>query len=79
MKMHREKYLELMRKFSQELHEVGVTDSMCELIGDQCEQHPNIISTSTGPITVSKFVYRHAGYLVEAENTVKLTIKKCDP
>ena len=73
---NREKYLELMRKFSQELHEVGVTETMKGLISDQCEQHPNVISTSTGPQLVAKFTYQHDGYLIEARNIVELVVKK---
>ncbi len=77
--MHREKYLELLRKFAQELHEVGVTESMKERIQDQCEQHPNVISTGTGQVVVSRFVYRHDGYVIEAKNLVELTVKTCAP
>ncbi len=76
---NREKYLELIRKFAQELHAVGVTDTMKGLISDQCEQHPEVISVSTGPQTVAKFVYRHDGYIIEATNVVQLSIKKCNP
>ena len=68
-----------MRKFSQELHEVGVTDKMRDLITDKCETHPNVISVSTGPTTSSRFVYRHGGYVIEAKKTIELSIKKCDP
>ena len=77
--MHREKYMELMRKFSQELHEVGVTESMKERITDQSEQHPNVISVGTGQVIVNRFVYRHDGYIIEAKNTVEFTIKTCNP
>ena len=79
MKMHSETYQELMRKFAQELHDVGVTGEMKERINDQCEQHSHIISVGTGPTTISRFVYRHGGYLIEAKNTVELTIKTATP
>lgn len=75
--MHSKKYEELMLRFAQELHEVGVTDTMKGLIQDQYEQHPNVISVSTGPQTVSRFTYRHNGYLIEATKKIELTIKKC--
>ena len=76
---NREKYLELMRKFAQELHDVGVTENMKGLISDQCEQYPEIISAKTGPQVVAKFVYRHNGYVIEAKNVVELSVKKCSP
>jgi hypothetical protein len=79
MKMHRETYQELMRKFAQELHEVGVTEEMKERINDQCDIVPHVISVGTGPTTISRFVYRHGGYLIEAKNTVELTIKTATP
>ncbi len=79
MMMHREKYEELMRKFAHELHEVGVTEEMKLRISDQCDKHPNVISTGTGPTTISRFVYRHDGYVIEAKSTIELTIKTCMP
>ena len=76
MKMHKEKYEELVRRFTQELHEVGVTGSLRDLITDQYERTPNTVSASVDEVT-DRFTYRHDGYMIEAVRMVKLVVKKC--
>jgi hypothetical protein len=76
MQMHKEKYEELLRRFSQELHEVGVTGSLRDLITDQCERTPNVASATVDEVT-DRFTYRHEGYMIEAVRMVKLVVKKC--
>ena len=76
MKMNKEKYEELLRRFSQELHEVGVTDDLLALVKAKIDRAPNIVGSSDEE-TTNRFTYRHAGYLIEAERTVKLVVKKC--
>ena len=75
--MHKEKYEELLRKFSQELYEVGVSENLQGLIKDQAARTPNIISTKAEEVT-DRFIYRHDGYMVEAVRSVKLVVKKTD-
>ena len=75
MKMHKEKYEELMLRFAKELHDVGVTESIKGRVSDQYEQHPNVVSVGAEE-AVRKFTYRHDGYTIEATQTVKITIKK---
>lgn len=72
--MHKEKYEELMRRFSQELYEVGVSDDLQGLIKDQGDRAPNVIATSAEE-TTDRFTYRHEGYMIEAVRTVKLVVK----
>jgi len=74
--MHKEKYEELVRRFTQELHEVGVTGSLRDLITDQYERTPNTVSASVDEVT-DRFTYRHDGYMIEAVRMVKLVVKKC--
>ena len=76
MQMHKEKYEELIRRFAQELHEVGVTGGLRDLITDQCERTPNTVSASVDEVT-DRFTYRHDGYMIEAVRMVKLVVKKC--
>jgi len=76
MQMHKEKYEELLRRFSQELHEVGVTGGLRDLIADQCDRTPNAASASVDEVT-DRFTYRHEGYMIEAVRMVKLVVKKC--
>ncbi len=76
MKMHKEKYEELLRRFSQELHEAGVTEDLLALVKAKFERAPNILA-SNDEETTNRFVYRHAGYMIEAQTTVKLVVKKC--
>ncbi len=75
MKMHKEKYDELLRRFSQELHEVGVSENLQGLIKDQAERTPNVVAASAEE-TTDRFTYRHGGYMIEAVRTVKLVVKK---
>ena len=74
--MHKEKYEELVRRFTQELHEVGVTGRLRDLITDQYERTPNTVSASVDEVT-DRFTYRHDGYMIEAVRMVKLVVKKC--
>lgn len=76
MEMHKEKYEELLRRFCQELHEVGVSENLKGLIHDQANRTPNVITTNAEEIT-DRFTYRHGGYMVEAIRTVKLVVKTC--
>jgi hypothetical protein len=73
--MHKEKYEELLRRFSQELHEVGVTGELRGLITDQCDRTPNVASASADVVT-DRFTYGHDGYMIEAVRMVKLVVKK---
>lgn len=75
MKMHKEKYEELVRRFSQELHDVGVSENLKGLVKDQGDRTPNVIAVSADE-TTDRFIYRHDGYMIEAVRTVKLVIKK---
>lgn len=75
--MHKEKYEKLLRRFANELYEVGVSDNLKGLIEDQATRTPNVISTKAEEVT-DKFVYRHDGYLIEAIRTVKLVVKTCN-
>ena len=77
MEMHKEKYEDLLRRFSQELHEVGVNENIQGLIKDQCSRTPNIIATKAEEVT-DRFTYRHGGYMIEAVRTVKLVVKTCN-
>jgi len=74
--MNKEKYEELMLRFAKELHDIGVTDNMKKVVEDNYERTPNIMSV-THEEDVRKFTYRHAGYMIEAVQTVKLIVKKC--
>jgi hypothetical protein len=74
VEMHKEKYEELLRRFSQELHEVGVNDNLKGLVQDQADRTPNVISASAEEIS-DRFIYRHDGYIIEAIRTVKLIVK----
>ena len=73
--MHKEKYEELIRRFSQELHEVGVTENVEGLVKDQLSRVPNSVAASAEE-TTDRFTYRHGGYMIEAVRTVKLLVKK---
>jgi hypothetical protein len=76
MEMSKEKYEELMRRFSQELHEVGITDNLIMLVKDQSNRIPNSASITHSDET-DRFSYRHNGYMIEAKRTITLTLKKC--
>jgi len=75
MEMSKEKYEDLLLRFAKELHDVGVTENMKKIIKDQYERTPNIISVSHNE-NIKQFTYRHAGYMIEAVQNVKLVIKK---
>ena len=75
MEMHKEKYEELLRRFSQELHDVGVSDNLSQLVKAKFERTPNVISAGDEE-TTERFTYRHGGYMIEAVRTVKLVVKK---
>ncbi len=76
LKMHKEKYENLLLRFTKELHEVGVTDDMKKIVEAQYTRTPNIASSHTEEPT-DRFTYRHDGYMIEATRTVKLVVKKC--
>ena len=76
--MHKEKYEELLRRFSQELHEIGVSENLAGLIKDQSNRVPNVASCNAEEVT-DRFIYRHEGYMIEAVRIVKLVVKKSNP
>tara|TARA_B100000700_G_C14818956_1_gene748887 strand:+ start:738 stop:968 length:231 start_codon:yes stop_codon:yes gene_type:complete len=76
MEMSKEKYDELMRRFSQELYDVGVTSDLTGLVKDQSSRIPNSVSI-TQSVETDRFSYRHDGYMIEAKRAVTLTLKKC--
>ena len=75
MKMNKEEYERLLKRFALELSEVGVTDNLVEMVKGSIERTPNIASVSV-PETTDRFIYRHDGYMIEAERVVKLTVKR---
>ena len=75
MEMHKEKYEELLRRFAQELHDVGVSSNLIELTKAKIDRAPNVISAGDEEAT-ERFTYRHGGYMIEAVRTVKLVVKK---
>jgi len=77
MKMHKEKYEELLLRFAKELHDVGVTENMKKIVEAQYTRTPNLANPHAEEVT-DRFSYRHGGYMIEAVRTVKLTVKKCD-
>ena len=76
MKMNKEDFDRLLKRFALELSEVGVTSEMLQLINDTFERAPNVRGANQEE-TVKRFVYQHDGYLIEAKQTVELTIRKC--
>ena len=76
MIMNNERYQELMLRFAKELHDVGVTESMKEIVEAQYTNRPNLSNPHTEEVT-DRFSYRHDGYMIEATRTVKLVVKKC--
>ena len=74
--MHKEKYENLLLRFAKELHDVGTTDDMKNIVKSQYTRHSNVSSVNAEE-TTDRFVYRHDGYMIEAVRTVKLVIKKC--
>ena len=75
MKMHKEKYEDLLLRFAKELHDVGVTENMKKIVEAQYTNRPNLSNPHTEEVT-DQFSYRHDGYMIEAVRTVKLVIKK---
>jgi hypothetical protein len=75
--MHNKKYQDLILRFAKELHEVGVTENMKKIAEDQYTRSPNIASVGSDE-NIRKFCYRYDGYMIEATQNVKLTIKKCN-
>jgi hypothetical protein len=76
MKLHKEEYEKLMKRFALELSEVGVTENMIKMVEAVLSRSPNIISDSESEV-ISRFTYRHNGYLIEAKQTVELVVKTC--
>lgn len=76
MEMHKEQYEELIRRFSNEIWEVGVTDDITKIIKAQMDRAPNSASCNAEE-TTRKFTYMHKGYMIQAEQKVSLTVKKC--
>jgi len=76
MKLHKEEYEKLMKRFALELSEVGVTENMIKMVEAVLSRSPNITSDSESEI-ISRFTYRHNGYLIEAKQTVELVVKTC--
>ena len=70
-------YKDLMLRFAKELDEVGVTENLIKCAHDSFRRTPNLASY-TNEQGVRKFHYRYNGYLIEAIQTVKLTVKKCN-
>lgn len=77
MKMNKERYEDLLLRFAKELDDVGVTDDMKKIVSAQADRTPNVASAGAD-FTSARFVYRHDGYLIEAVQSVKLTVRKCD-
>ena len=76
MKMNKEEYERLMKRFALELSEVGVTEDLVKIVQAAIDRAPNV-SSSNGEEIVSRFTYRHNGYMIEAKQTVELVVKKC--
>tara|TARA_A100001011_G_C13586220_1_gene546395 strand:+ start:123 stop:356 length:234 start_codon:yes stop_codon:yes gene_type:complete len=76
MKMNKEEYEKLLKRFALELSEVGVTDDMIKIVDARIERAPNASSACSEENT-DQFTYRHNGYTIEAQRTVKLVVKKC--
>jgi hypothetical protein len=74
--MNKEKYEELILRFTKELHDVGVTQDMKKIVEDQYTRTPNIAVANTDEV-VRKFTYLHDGYEIQATQTVKLSVRKC--
>jgi len=74
--MSKDRYEDLMLRFTKEMHEVGVTENMKKIVEAQADRHPNSASSSAEE-TTRKFYYQHEGYSIEAVQSVRLTVKKC--
>ncbi len=75
MEMTKETYEKLLRRFSQELYETGVTENMKSLIQDQIDRTPNLVRASAEE-TTANFVYKHDGFEISAKQTIHLTVRK---
>ena len=76
MKMHKEEYEKLIKRFTLELSEVGITENLVKIIEARYDRTPHVIGVSESETTDS-FVYKHNGYTIEAKRTVTLEVKKC--
>ncbi|MDB4337625.1 hypothetical protein OAA09_01245 [bacterium] len=76
MKMNKEVYEDLMLRFAKELHDVGVTSDMKEVIEDQYTRTPNTKGCMHEE-PVRRFTYRANGYEITATATVKVILKTC--
>ena len=76
MEMNDSKYRELMLRFAKELDEIGVTENMRKRVEAQIERHPSVCSADSHEVT-DRFVYRHEGYMIDAQCTVSIVVKKC--
>ena len=74
--MNKDVYRDLLLRFAKELDDVGVTQEIIDLIKDQCERAPNVASCNAQK-DVSRFIYSHDGYKIEAVKNIKLVVKKC--
>ena len=74
--MNKERYEDLILRFTKELHEVGVTEDMKKIVEAQYTRTPNLASAHTEE-DVRKFTYRHDGYEIQAVQSVKIAVKKC--
>lgn len=75
MEMNKEIYEKLLRRFSQELFDAGVTDNMIELVRDNIARTPNIISAGSEE-TAENFIYKHSGFEISAKQVIHLTVRK---
>ena len=76
MKFHKEEYERLIKRFALELSEVGVSEKLLKLLQATVDRAPNILVAAADE-PVARFTYRHNGYLIEAKQTVEITVKKC--
>ncbi|OUU31142.1 MAG: hypothetical protein CBB97_00435 [Candidatus Endolissoclinum sp. TMED37] len=76
MKMNRDEYDRLIKKFALELSEVGVTENAIKIVQAQYERVPNVPSSQTTE-TTDRFTYMHNGYEITATRTISLQVKKC--
>ena len=76
MKMNKEEYEKLLKRFALELSEVGASDNLINIVNAQITRSPNVVSAGAEEVT-DRFTYRHGGYMIEATRTVNLVVKKC--
>ncbi len=74
--MNKDTYRDLLLRFAKELDDVGVTEDIIGLVSDQYERTPNA-SSCVAEKDVSRFIYSHNGYKIEATQNIKLVVKKC--